>query len=414
MLTDTALKTAQPRDRIYKLTDGGGLYVSVMPTGAKVFRYDYRMGKAITLTIGRYDPSRKGGVARDPDDLVFGDPGLTLAEARVLHQRAKRQVLVKRDPRKADSSAFKSAAEGWFSEGEKHRRPGTQTLYRRMLDNYVLPKFGDRDVADIKRSEVLALCREILDRKAKPGDRKKGGLAPARMAREVVSMVYDYLNGENDDPVPNPAKDIRPDRKIAPRKPPSKRRLVATEMPAFLQALDAADREIDQPRVAVVKLILLGLGRKQEVIGGRWSEIDLKKAEWHVPAERMKEDRPHIVPLSKQAVRLLKALPKDGDVMFPGVDGKTMDPGAPNKLLARVTKGMTRIGPHDIRRTASTLLNEAGADRDDVDRCLAHIVGSATSRVYDAAERLAERRKLLQRWADALDAWRSGSAAKLV
>lgn len=410
-LTDAALRAAKGRETIYKISDGEGLYVSVLPTGSKVFRYDFRLGKSATLTLGRYDPERRGkdATAREPELLEFGDTGLTIAEARVLHQRAKRRVQDGHDPRKADSGSFRSAAEGWHTEGEKHRREGTQKLYRRMLDNYVLPALGDRDMIDIKRSDVLALCREILHRKAKPGDRRKGGLAPARMAREVVSMIYDYINGENDNPILNPARDIRPDRKIAPRKPPSKRRLPVGEIGAFLRALDAVATPIDLPRANVLKLILMGLGRKQEVIGGQWPEVDLTKAEWRIPAERMKEGREHIVPLSKQAVRLLKSMERGGDAMFPGVDGKLMDHGAPNKLLTRLVKAaeVTHIGPHDIRRTASTILNDAGADRDDVDRCLAHIVGSATSRVYDAAERLAERRKLLQQWCDALDGWRT-------
>lgn len=405
-LTDAGLRAAQPKDRIYKLADGGGLYVSVLPTGSKVFRYDFRQGKAVTLTIGRYDPSRRGkeAVAREPEALQFGDPGLTIAEARVLHQRAQRRVREGHDPRKADSGLFKAAAEGWWSENAKTWRDGTAAMYRRMLDNYVLPAFGERELTDIKRSDVLALARSILDRKAKPGDRLKGGLAPARLAREVVSMVYDWVNGESDTPIANPAKDIAPDRKIAPRKPPSRRRVPAAEIQPLLRALAAVDREMDKPRAAVLWLLLLTLCRKNEVLGGRWAEIDWKKAEWHIPAERMKEGRPHIVPLPRQAVTLLEGLERSGPAMF------KMHPGDPNKLLTRLLKanGLTHVGPHDIRRTASTVLNDAGADRDDVERCLAHIVGSAMSRVYDASERLPERRRLLQTWADAIDDWKNG------
>lgn len=411
-LTDAALRAAKPRAAIYKMSDGEGLYASVLPTGSIVFRYDYRLEKSATLTLGRYDPARRGkeAVAREPEALHFGDHGLTLAEARILHQRAQRQVRGKRDPRKAESGLFKEAAEGWHAENKKLWRPGTALLYRRMLDNYVLPEFGGRDLLTIKRSEVLALARTVLNRQAKPGDRKKGGLAPARMTREVVSMVYDWVNGESDTPIGNPARDIAPDKKIAPRKPPSRRRVEVEQMGQLLRALDGVSREIDLPRKAVLLLILLTLSRKQEVIGGRWSEIDWAKSEWHIPAERMKEGVPHIIPLSRQAVNILEAIPRAGEVMFPGTEGKVMDHGAPNKLLARLLQAndLPHVGPHDMRRTASTLLNEAGANRDDVDRLLAHKVGSATSRVYDAAERLAERRVLLQWWADALDGWRSG------
>ena len=386
-LTDKTLKAAKPRDKTYKLADGQGLYVSVLPTGSMVFRYDFRLGKSATLTLGHYNA--QGGVARAPEALEYGDPALTLAEARVLHQRALRLVRERRDPRRSDTGLFKGAAEGWYTEGSTHWRTGTAKLYRRVLDNYLLPELALVALGDLRRSRVLDLCRDVFNRKAKPGDRCKGGVSPARMCREIVSMVYDWHNGESDTPLVNPAKDIRPDRKIAPRAPSSARRLEAEHMPVFLKALKATD----DPRADVLWLILYSLARKGEVLGASRDEV--RRGVWVVPAERMKEGREHVVALPRQAMPFVKRMPL------------VMHPGYPNKLLTRLLKDakLPHIGPHDLRRTAATILNEAGTNRDDVDRCLAHVVGSTTSRVYDAAERLDERRALLQRWADMLDGW---------
>lgn len=391
MLRDTRVRQAKAKGSPYKLADSQGLYLYVSDTGTKSWRYDYRFaGKRYTVTHGRY-------------------PECTIIAARERHQAARKALdtgqnpsQLKRQERQASlamsGDTFRANAEVWFAGKSPDRSKSWRDNIRRWLDRDIYPSIGDRSMRDIRAADLLA----VLKRMEQDGKAKS-----AEYVRQVIVQVYDYAvtNLRADS---NLARSLR--GAISIPEPKVRAPLSAKEIPAFLDAVDAYPGRLATK--LATKLLLLNFVRKVELTAAKWEEIDFEKAEWRIPAERMKMKDPHIVPLSKQVLecfRTLEPLAGTSKYVFPnlGRQDKPMNAGTINVVFERIGY-QGKFTPHGFRATASTILNEQGWRADVIERQLAHTERNRVRAAYNKAEYLDERRAMMQSWADYIDALCAG------
>ncbi len=412
-LTDTKLKSLKPQGKAYKVADRDGMYVVVSPKGTITFRYDYRLaGRRETLTLGQYDEYQASQQKRNPETLSYGDP-LSLADARDLLARAKNAVKRGESParEKADgkrefreSGTFETFAEIWLRDAGL--AGSTAAMRKSILDRDVLPAFGKRKLEEVTPSQVMALCEKIKGR---------GAPATAVHAREIVQQVYRHAQSRGLK-LENPAEGVKASA-IASFKP-RERALSPKEIHTFFTVLDTVGT-LPTLKLAV-KFVLLTMCRKGELLQAKWPEVDFDGATWVVPAERMKARRPHVVYLSQQALDLLvglKTCAGSSPYILPGryETDKPMSDATLNRVItATVAKAqadghdLPHFCVHDLRRTASTLLHEAGFNTDWIEKCLAHEQKGVRA-VYNKAEYAQQRREMLQTWADMVDGWIAGA-----
>jgi integrase len=397
MLTDTAISRAKRRPRRYKIADRDGLYLAVLTTGKKVFRYEYRFHqKRETLTLGTYSSTGHG---------------MSLIEARAEHAKARRMLEQGNSPAQAQKknneaaafkqgTSFRGVAEQWIEEFAPHRSASWSGLATRFLKE-AYKVLGDKPISDIAQDHVLAACKKAQDR---------GSLYTANAIRRYIGAVFTYAAG----------------RGLTDRNPAFASRN-AFVVPKTRQMPALSPKEIREliklvrtsggragTRVAL-ELLLLTFVRKRELIQATWSEIDLDSAEWRIPAARMKAGEMHIVPLSQQALRLFeqaRRLASGSKYVFPGLVSlsKPLSDTVLNNALVRL--GFTEFSPHGFRRTASTILNELGWRPDVIERQLAHQERNKIRAAYNKATYLEDRAKMMQAWADHVDAIAAG--AKIV
>jgi integrase len=385
-LTDKAIKAAKPEEKIKKLFDGNGLILLVNPNGSKYWSYKYRhLSKEKSLSLGVY-------------------PEVSLAEARSKLIDIRKMVSGGEDPSEA-RKAFKRQAllsaennfEAIAREWHMNKNPGwtpryAQTLMRRMEVD-IFPKLGNRPIKDITAQELLSILRII---------EKRGALEIAHRAMKACGQIFMYgiATGRVER---NPASDLQGALKTTKKENFS--HLKENDLPEFLQKLAVYQGNL-QNKLAV-KLLMLTFVRTAELRGAAWSEIDFDKAEWRIPAERMKMRRPHVVPLSKQVVTILKELKLLNGAwkyVFPNPYKpiKTMsENGVLNVIYRMGYRGRTT--GHGFRHTASTILNEHGFNSDHIERQLAHVEANKVRGAYNHAEYLKERSTMMQWWADYLD-----------
>lgn len=399
MLTETKLKTLKPAEKLYKVADRDGLYVAVLPSGGISFRYNYRInGRQETLTIGRY-----GGAG-----------GLSLAEARERLAAAKkslesgvspaRRKLRERKAMAAEDS-FGVWAKLWF---EKYQMAeSTRDMRRSIYDRDLEDAFGRLKMSEITHDDLRTLCDKIVDR---------GAPAVAIHARDIVAGVFKFANerGKNYE---NPADRVRPSA-IA-KFQPKDRALTPEEIRIAWRHLERI--QANPVLKLAVKLLALTMLRKGELIGATWKEINFKDAIWVIPGARMKRRNPHVVYLSRQALDILVALRTcagGSEYLLPSrYDPElTISNATLNRILTSTCESaqkageyLEHFGPHDLRRTASTLLHEAGYNSDWIEKCLAHEQKGVRA-VYNKAEYAEQRRAMLQDWADMIDRWTCESA----
>lgn len=396
MLTDTKLRNLKPGDKLYKVNDRDGLYAAVTPAGAISFRYNYSVnGRQETLTIGRY-----------------GTGGITLSEARELLNEAKKMVAAGKSParekardkaRVKDAETFGAWAEKWLRgyQMADSTRDMRKSVYTRELKK----QFGNQKLAEITHEDLRALTDAIVER---------GAPATAVHAREVVLQVYRWAI-ERGQKVENPAEMVRP-TSIA-RFEPRDRALAPSEIGLMFRYMDRVGTS-PQYRAAI-KLLLLTMVRKSELSNAKWPEINFSEALWTIPKERMKRRNPHLVFLSRQALDIfiaLKTFAGGSEYVLPSrYDSDVpMSAATLNRVMtltyqAAQKKGepLAKFGPHDLRRTASTLLHEAGYNTDWIEKCLAHEQKGVRA-VYNKAEYREQRVAMLQDWADMIDEWTTG------
>lgn len=396
-LTDSRIRNAKPTTKPYKLSDSGGMYLLVTPDGARYWRFDYRFaGKRRTLALGVY-------------------PTVTLAKARAHQEEARRLLGESKDPgaaKKAAKRAAKIASEHtfeaigreWITSQRKKLAPKYYALILARLEADIFPQIGSRLVTEIDAPELLDVLRRV---------EKRGVIETARRLRQTCGQVFRYAiatgRAKND-----PSVALR-GALGSPGRPRGHRAMPLGDVPEFLRALEAYDGDL-RTRLAL-RLMVLTFARTTELRAARWAEfenLDERNALWRIPADRMKMKREHIVPLSPQAVtvlRSLRALPGSdaGPYLFPSpsregyMSYNTM-------LYAMYRMGYHgRATVHGFRAMASTALNEMGFRADVIERQLAHEEQNAVRAAYNRAEYLTERRAMMNHWANHLDRLASGN-----
>lgn len=394
MLTDTAIKALRSQKKLYKVSDRDGMYVVVQPSGAIVFRYDYRLnGRRETLTLGRYGPD-----------------GLSLARAREKLIDAKRAISEGRSPaqekqhdkrRLKEAKRFGEFGEKWFQESRM--ADSTRAMRRSIYERDILPTVRNRLLTEITPDDLRLMCGKVKDR---------GAPATAVHVRDIVKLIFAFaiLHGEK---VANPADEVGP-ASIATFVPKD-RSLSPAEIRVMLGQLEHVPT---LPTIRLgMKLFLLTMVRKSELQGATWDEVDFENAVWSIPKERMKRSKAHNVYLSQQAVDIfiaLKTCAGNSRYVLPS----RYDADAPmsratfnritTAVVVRAKKEGLPLEPftvHDLRRTGSTLLNELGFNSDWIEKCLAHEDGRSSRGVYNKAEYEHQRRHMMQEWSNMLDAW---------
>jgi integrase len=397
MLTDVALKSLKSKEKPYKITDRDGMYVHVSPGGALSFRLDYRLnGRRETVNFGKY--------RRD---------GVSLLRAREMCLDAKRAVREGRSPaiekqrekrRMKEAKSFGQFGERWLSSDAM--ADSTRAMRRSIFERDLLPAWRNRLLTEIEPDDLRAHCAKIVAR---------GAPATAIHVRDIVKQIYGFaiLHGEK---VANPADDVGPSS-IA-HFVPRDRSLSPTEIRIMLKQLEHVPT---LPTICLgLRLILLTMVRKSELQDAIWDEIDFENAVWTIPKERMKRSKAHNVYLSRQALDIMIALKTcagNSKYLLPS----RYDADAPmsratfNRVTYAVVERAKKEGlpvepftVHDLRRTASTLLNELGFNSDWIEKCLAHEDGRSSRGVYNKAEYEVQRRHMMQEWSDIVDAWVAG------
>lgn len=389
-LTALGIKALKPKSATYRIADGGGLCLEVSPSGGKLWRWRYRYnGKAQMLALGKW-------------------PDVGLEEARKRRDEAKATLTAGKHPsREKKAAKLRQAAEGekntfervarnWLRLKSKNlnAKYATQTLAR--MEQHVFPMIGALPIAEITIPDVVRVVEKIGER---------GTIETAHRMKQCIGQVFRYAAQRGLCQF-NPAADMRDVLPSTPEKhhpciPPA-------EMPALLQAM-AAYKGDDMTRRAL-HLLALTFVRTGELIGAKWLEIDFGRAEWHIPASRMKMRRPHIVPLSKQALALLReqqAVSGEKPFVFYNQASKSKHISNGAFLMALRRMGYQgRMTGHGFRALASTILNERGYQPDVIERQLAHEDADKIRSAYNRAEYLLERKKLMQDYADLLDGMR--------
>lgn len=393
MLTDTRLRSLKPQDKLYKVSDRDGLYVAVTKSGVISFRYDYRFnGRRETVTFGRYSAD-----------------GITLAEARAELIEAKRLLNAgispaskKRDgiESKKIGTVFKDYTVNFLNDAQY--ADSTRAMKEAIIEKEIYPVFGKLQLEEITTPRLRALCEKIKDRGAK---------ATALQVREIVGSVFTYAIDRGYE-ISNPADAI---------KASSIGTFQARERAMSPKEIGILFRELENyscyPTLKLaVKFVLLTLVRKSEFIHATWDEIDFKNRQWVIPKGRMKGRKEHVIYLSDQAMDILtgmKVCAMGSNYLMPGRYDikKPLSNAALNNVIDGTVKRINEKGiefepvtVHDLRRTASTLLHEAGYNSDWIEKCLAHVQNGVRA-VYNKAEYAEQRRKMLQDWADMVDEW---------
>jgi integrase len=400
MLSDGTLRGLKPRAALYKVTDRDGLYVVVTPRGTISFRMDYSLnGRRETLTIGRY--GTKDGIS-----LLMARERCMEARKAIAQGISPAQEKQREKSRLAEAQTFGEYTKRWLDE---HRMAdSTKAMRKTVIDRDILTVFQNRRMAEIGPEDLRALCAKIKGR---------GAPATAVIAREIVKLVFAYaaMHGEK---APNPADEVGPSS-IATFVP--KDRALSPSEIRLMHRLLETTATLPTIRLAL-RLVLLTLVRKSELIEATWDEVDFENAVWSIPKSRMKAGKPHNVYLSQQALDIFIALHTcAAGSKFVLPSRYDADRCMSKATLNRVTQVIAEkakesnlpLEPftvHDLRRTGSTILNELGFNGDWIEKCLAHEDGRSSRGVYNKAEYAEQRRHMLQEWADMIDAWAAGES----
>jgi integrase len=387
-LSDTTIRSAKATHKPRKLADSKGLYLLVTPGGSKLWRMKYRVnGKEQKLSFGPYpDVSLKDArVARDKarDQLGHGvDPS-----------RAKRAAKIA--ARLGSENSFRALAEEYLEKAEKEGRAVATMSKGRWLLEWLTPEIGSLPVAGITPHELLAALKKV---------ERLGKRETARRLQSFASQVFRYAV-QTARAHQDPAALLRGGL-IAPT---TKHHAAIVEAAQFGQLLRDIDGYRGYPTTRWAMLLMAHLfQRPGELRQMEWSEIDLEKLVWTIPASRMKQRKPHHVPLSRQVVQILneaRLVTGNGRYVFPSGHGrsKPMSENGINSALRRMGYGGDTMTAHGFRSTASSLLNESGKwNPDAIERALAHSSGDVRG-IYHRSPYWDERVRMAQWWSDYLD-----------
>ncbi|EPC9279114.1 tyrosine-type recombinase/integrase [Citrobacter freundii] len=377
---------AKPREKAYKLADGAGLYLEVVPSGSRYWRMKYRFnGKEKRMAFGVY-------------------PAVSLAQARALRDEAKKKLAEGIDPSFAKkeeklvrdvqlNNTFQDVALEWHGTKVSQWSEGYASDIIEAFNKDIFPYIGQQPVNEIKPLVLLNVLRRMESR---------GATEKAKKVRQRCSEVFRYaiVTGRAEY---NPAADLT--SAMSGHESKHYPFLTVEELPDFFKALAGYT---GSPLVVLAARLLILTGvRTGELRGAFWSEFDLEKAVWEIPAERMKMKRPHLVPLSTQALEIvqqLKGMTGQYPLVFPGRNDprKTMSEASINQVFKRI--GYTgKVTGHGFRHTMSTILHEEGFNTAWIETQLAHVDKNAIRGTYNHALYLEGRREMMQWYADCID-----------
>ena len=389
MLSDTKIRSLKPREKAYKVSDDRGLYLLVNPNGSRWWRFKYYFGgKERGISLGVY-PDVPLKYAREQRE-----------EARQLVARGIDPSVQRRTNKIALENSFKLIAEEWLALQSKKLAEITMIKARWILNSFVYPRLGSRPVAEITAPELLTVLRPIEAR---------GMHETAHRALQRCSQIFRYAIATG-----RATRDITSDLRGALAPVVVENRAAITEPAKIGALLRSIDGYVGHPTTAIaLKLSPLVFVRPSELRAAEWSEIDLNAAEWRIPAERMKMRERHIVPLSTQAVALLRdlrSIARKSRYVFPSLQSqdRPMSVNTVNGALRRLGYARGEMTAHGFRAIACTCLNELGWHPDLIELQLAHAERNKVRAAYNRAERLADRRKMMQAWGDYLDVLRAG------
>jgi integrase len=416
-------------DKAYQKADDGGLFVDVQPGGTKTFRLRYRVGgrgaKQEKITLGDYptyslaeartwrdDCKALAGRGLSPMALKRGDPipeDTAPAVKELAQAFISKWCLEAREKAKVKEEAAKEAdtvevfARRWFAEIVVPHNSKPRNILR-ALDKDVIPAIGAKQIADVTVTDILAITDKIKNR---------GADQMALQTRNVLKRLFSYAIAREKTQF-NPAAAI--EAKFIASARSRDVALSSEEVGRLLRAIYQSSMK--RAYKLALHLLILCMVRKGELIGAKWEELDLENAEWAIPGERMKKDKPHLVSLSRQAVAMfeeLKGLASGSDWVFPS-RGSLNQPIAHNSLNSAVRSLEIDVRDfviHDFRRTSSTHLHEAGFNSDWIEKCLAHETKGIRG-VYNRAQYGDQRKEMLQWWADFVDSQIQDGRGKVI
>ncbi|OCG44304.1 integrase [Gilliamella sp. Choc5-1] len=397
-LTDTQIKALKATSKDKKYFDGGGLFLLVKSTGVKLWRFKYKKPishKETLLSFGKY-------------------PETSLQQARKQRDEARELIKQGIDPQyhkaeqeqrkqEACNNTFYAMAEKWFKfKTEQGLEEQTLKKAWRSLENHVFPYIKDIPINQVTAIKAINALQ--------PLNNNNKYETVKRVCRRINEIMYYAVNmGIIDN---NPLAKITdvfnsPKVKNQPTIPP-------TELPQFMQALAMAKIEL-QTR-CVIEWQLLTLTRPSEAVGAKWEEINLDKKLWSIPAERMKMDRPHNIPLSPQAIKILeimKSINHKSEFVFPTARppyNKPMSSQTANMAIKRMGY-KDKLVAHGLRALASTALNEQGFNYDVIESALSHVDKNAVRRAYNKAEYEHQKRIMLDWWGDFVEQASQGNVS---
>ena len=415
-LSDTKLRALKSTDKVFSESDGGGLYIEVMPTGKKRWGLKYRTltGKQETIRLGDYpaysladartwrdDCKVLAGRGLSPMALKRGDPIPDDAApvAKELAQLFIREWCLKAiEKAKAKEEATKASetveafARRWYAEIVEPANSTPRNI-KRVLDKDVIPAIGGKQIADVTVTDILAITDKIKNR---------GADQMALQTRNVLKRLFAYAIAREKTQF-NPAAAI--EAKFIASARSRDVALSPEEVGKLLRAIYQSSMK--RAHKLALHLLILCMVRKGELIGARWEELDLEQGQWAIPGERMKKDKPHLVHLSRQAVAMfeeLKGLASGSEWVFPsrGDLNRPIAHSTLNQAVRSLEIDVRDFVIHDFRRTASTHLHEAGFNSDWIEKCLAHETKGIRG-VYNRAQYADQRREMLQWWANFVD-----------
>jgi integrase len=394
-LTANAVKHAKPKEKNYKLSDRDGLYLLVKTSGIRYWRMNYRFGgQQRTLSFGRW-------------------PEILLGDAREMLLEARRQLAKGLDPLEqaklekiaksiAATNNFQAVAEEWLEKIEKEGLAAITLKKARWLLAQTYPALGKRPISEIRAHELLLVLKKIEASKR---------YDTANRIRSTCSQVFRYAIA-----TARAERDICSDLRGALVTPRTNHRAAITtptEAGGLLRAVEDYDGN-NLTRIALCLLPHLFV-RPGELRWAEWSEFDFDKAVWTIPDHKMKMRRPHAVPLSRQALAIIRDIEHDASYsafLFPSLRAldRPMSDNTINAALRRLGFSKDQMTGHGFRAMAATLLNEMGIwNPDAIERQLAHADGNSIRRAYARGQYWEERVRMMQHWSDYIDQLRDGA-----
>ncbi len=393
MLNDTILRNLKAKDKPYKKTDANGLYVYVSVKGSRVFRIDYTFeDKRKTLTLGEYPT------------ITLAQARKELAELRIkltqgIDPQAEKKAVIQAK-RATEKNAFEAVALEWYEVKKEEWRESHAIKQLQLLNRDMMPFFAKRQINEITASEVWEVLKKLETR----------GLRDTTIrAKGILSQIFCYgvATGRCEYDVTAGLKGIF-------KKPQRQNFATITDtklIGKFMRDIDLYTKESKRTSLITqlaLKLTIYTLCRSNEICNAEWKEFDFEKNLWTIPANKMKMNKEHIIPLSRQALEVIEELrpyTEHREYLFPSDRSKTGVIAGESLLKSLRVMGYDKetLTIHGLRAMASTLLNEQGYNPDIIEKALAHTDKNEVRAIYNRAEYLEHRRVMLQEYADYLD-----------